>query len=135
MEAIAREKKKMDISWATSKGTATVSMQLRTEKASDADGDKISVSCCETEIVARVEVLGIVGTGAPWTRPGLPAGIVATIGRLAITQENLDRINHARACLAESPEWQAKLARAARVETEGREYDAHRSMMRKVMGY
>lgn len=33
------------------------------------------------------------------------------------------------------PEWVAKIARRKQAEKEGREYEAHRSMMRRVMGY
>ena len=124
------------ISWVTSKGRKVdVSIRLVTNKQSDADGDKIDISCCEMEIMASVAGLGIVGSGTPWVRSGLPNGIVATIGRLAISQENLARINQAIAEIAETPEWQAKLARIAKSEKEGQEYDAHRARMRKVMGY
>jgi len=124
------------ISWVTGKGQKVdVSIRLVTNKQSDADGDKIDISCCEMEIMASVEGLGIVGSGAPWVRSGLPNGIVATIGRLAISPENLARINQAIAEIAETPEWHAKLARIAKAEKEVREYDAHRAKMRKVMGY
>ena len=124
------------ISWVTGKGQEVdVAIRLVENKKSDADGDKIDISCCEMEIMASVEGLGIVGSGTPWVRSGLPNGIVATIGRLAISRENLARINQAIAEIAETPEWHAKLARIAKSEKEGQEYDAYRARMRKVMGY
>ena len=122
------------ISWVTSKGQKVdVSIRLVANKQSD--GDKIDISCREMEIMASVAGLGIVGSGTPWIRSEIPNGIVATIGRLAISRENLARINQAIAEIAETPEWQAKLAWIAKSEKEGQEYDAHRARMRKVMGY
>ena len=124
------------IEWKTSKGlSASVCVKLVTEKILDADGDKITVPCCEMEIWATVEGHGIIGSGKPWERKGLPMGAVAVIGKLAIQPSQLQEINAAIAQIEATAEWQAKLERIAKAEKEGREYDAHRAKMRKVMGY
>lgn len=124
------------IEWKTSKGlAASVRINLVTEKTTNADGDKITVPCCEMEIWAEVEGHGIIGSGKPWVRKGLPMGAVATIGKLAIQPEQLQQINAAIAEIEATPEWQAKVARIAKAEKESQEYEAHRAKMRKVMGY
>jgi len=125
---------KKEITWITGTGKeAKVTVSLETEKTLWADGDEITVKCCEIKITAEVEGMGPIGTGRP--QSANHPQVVAKIGKLGIAAENLARINAAIAEVEATPEWAAKMARIAQAEKEGREYDAHRAMMRKVMGY
>lgn len=125
---------KREITWTSGNGKAVkVGIFLMLEKEIDADGDKVTVSCCEIEIVASVEGMGCIGTGRP-QKANHPVA-VAKIGNLGINTENLIRINAAITEIEATPEWLAKLARIAKAEKESAEYDKHRAMMRRVMGY
>ena len=126
---------KNEITWTTGTGKAArVEVELITSKVIDADGDKVTVACCEMEITAEIEGMGCVGTGRPMTITP-QQGCVAKIGKLGIRPENLAKINAAIAEIEATPEWVAKIARRKQAEKEGREYEAHRRMMRRVMGY
>jgi len=126
---------KREITWTTGTGKeARVTASLKLEKTIWADGDNVTVSCCEMDITAEVEGLGCVGCGRP-VKIDLRQGCIAKIGKLGINAENLTRINNAIAEIEATPEWAAKVARIAKTDKEGREYDKHRAMMRKVMGY
>lgn len=125
---------KKEITWITGTGKeAKVTVALKTERIIDADGDKVTVACCEMDITAEIEGMGIVGSGRP-QKADHPVA-VAKIGKLGINADNLARINAAIAEVEATPEWIAKVARIAQAEKEGREYDKHRAMMRRVMGY
>jgi len=123
------------ISWQTSKGMATVVVHLQTSKTINADGDLITVPTCDLHITATVEGLGLVGSGRPQKLVNHPSGAVATIGKLALRAENLLQVQSAIAMVEATPEWQAHLVADKKAEQAWREADAHRAMMRKVMGY
>ncbi len=126
---------KKEITWTTNTGKAVkVIVGLITSKVIDADGDKVTVACCEMEIIAEIDGMGCVGTGRPQTITP-QQGCIAKIGKLGIRPENLTKINAAIAEIEATPEWVAKVARRKQAEKEGREYEAHRAMMRRVMGY
>jgi hypothetical protein len=126
---------KKEITWTTNTGKAVkVIVGLITSKVIDADGDKVTVACCEMEIIAEIDGMGCVGTGRPQTITP-QQGYIAKIGKLGIRPENLTKINAAIAEIEATPEWVAKVARRKQAEKEGREYEAHRAMMRRVMGY
>jgi hypothetical protein len=60
---------------------------------------------------------------------------VAKIGKLGLTADNLAAINAAIGEIEDGPDWTAKIEREARADESRREYDKHRAMMKKVMGY
>ncbi|MFA5391890.1 MAG: hypothetical protein WC331_10775 [Candidatus Omnitrophota bacterium] len=123
---------KKEITWTLSTGKeAKVTVELLTSETINADGIKVAVKCCKMEIMARVEGVGIVGSG----RPQKAQTAAARIGKLGITRENLDKINAAIAEVEATHEWKEKEAKAKKAEKENREYEAHRAKMRKVMGY
>ena len=125
---------KKEITWTTGTGKeAKVTVALRTERIIDADGDKVTVACCEMDITAEIDGMGHVGSGLP-QKADHPIA-VAKIGKLGINADNLARINAAIAEIEATPEWIDKSKRAAQAEKEGQEYDKHRAMMRRVMGY
>lgn len=126
---------KREITWITGTGKeAKVTVALKTERIIDADGDKVTVACCEMDITAEIEGMGFVGSGRP-QKITPQQGCIARIGKLGINADNLARINAAIAEVEATPEWIAKVARITQAEKEGREYDKHRAMMRRVMGY
>lgn len=102
------------IEWATSKGLACVTVSLETSRTINADGEMVTVACCEMHIAATVAGQ-IVGTGSPIRRPMVVQGvqIAATLGKLAIRPEHLAQIDAAIAEVQATPEWQAKVARQA----------------------
>jgi len=124
---------KKEITWITGTGKeAKVTVALKLEKEIWID-EPSTVACCEMEITAEIDGMGIVGSGRPQQADHPVA--VAKIGKLGIGADNLARINGAIAEIEATPEWTAKVARIAQAEKEGREYDKHRAMMRRVMGY
>lgn len=125
---------KKEITWITGTGKeARVTVALKLEKEIWID-QPATVACCEIEITAEIKGMGIVGTGRPVTITP-QQGCIARIGKLGISAENLARINGGIVEIEAMPEWIAKVARIAQAEKEGREYDKHRAMMRRVMGY
>jgi hypothetical protein len=124
---------KREITWITGTGKeAKVTVALKLEKEIWID-QPATVACCEMDITAEIEGMGFVGSGRP-QKADHPVA-VAKIGKLGINADNLARINAAIAEVEATPEWIAKVARIAQAEKEGREYDKHRAMMRRVMGY
>lgn len=124
---------KKEITWITGTGKeAKVTVALKLEKEIWID-QPATVACCEMDITAEIDGMGIVGSGRP-QKADHPVA-VAKIGKLGINADNLARINAAIAEVEATPEWIAKVALIAQAEKEGREYDKHRAMMRRVMGY
>ena len=124
---------KKEITWITKdKREAKVTVTLITSKELDADGDKITVDCCEMQIRATVNGQSV-GYGYPQTVNHPVA--VAKIGSLGIAAYNMTKIEAAINEIKSTPEWVEKERRAAINEKVGKEYDKHRAKMRKVMGY
>ena len=125
---------KKEITWEIKDGKkAMVEIALILSRVLNADGHKVRVPCCEIGVIATVEGSGCVGTGRPSAVN--QQGCVARIGKLGIPADQLAEIKAAIAEIEATPEWQAKIDRQKKSEKEGREYEAHREMMRKVMGY
>lgn len=127
---------KQQVEWMSASGLrVTVTVSLETSRVVDADGDKVVVPAANMHITAEVETMGVVGYGRPTALTDGPAGYVARIGNLAITAEHIETIKAAISTVEATTEWQAELAKRAAAEREAAEYDAHRAMMRRVMGY
>ncbi len=123
------------VTWTMQSGrTATVDVTLDTERTLYADGDNTTVPCCELHITASVESAGIVGYGRPDRPSNLPAAYAAAIGKLAMTADNLERVNAAIAEAEATPEWQAKVARIAAAEKTSEWYERHCETMQRAMG-
>lgn len=121
-----------EITWTTGAGKeAKVTVELVTEKVTDADGDKITVKCCEMIITASVDGMGILGMGRPQRET--KQGVAGRIGKLGMVKENLDRVNAAIAEIEASPEWIAKIARQKAAEKASIEIDAHQRRMAHIM--
>ncbi len=117
--------------WTTSDGrTAEVTVTLITSKALDADGDKITVPCCEMEITATVNGEQV-GYGYPQAINHPVA--VAMIGKLGISKANMVKVEAAIDEIKATPEWQAKTAREEQNRKDEIEYDKHYAKMRKIM--
>lgn len=91
------------IEWKTSQGMdAKVEITLTLEKTVNADGHLINVNACDLDIIATVD-----GKSMGWGEPkkiNHPIA-VATIGKLAMTQENFNRVNAALTEIKNTPEW------------------------------
>ena len=126
------------VTWTTKSNKAVVvTMTIETSREISVDGDKVTVPCCDWHTTATVDGQ-TVGYGINTISASHPAhklGAVAMCGNLCITQTNYGAIKAAQTALESTPEWQAKVARQEASDKASREYDAHRAMMRKVMGY
>ena len=122
-------------SWMTGTGKqATVDVELVTRRTIDLDGDKCTVACCEIEITASVEGMGMIGSGEPTTDVAANSkGLVARIGSLGLTAETLALVEAAIVEVKTSPEWLAQVAGQAAAIESGRRYDEHRERMRRAM--
>ena len=119
----------------TSKGKqVTVTVELQTSKEVNADGDKVSVPTCELHVITEVKGHGIMAYSEPRRNvPGLPAGAVACLGRVALTEENAQIVEKMIADAKATPEWQEKqqkIKEAAKVDAE---YEAHRRKINRAM--
>jgi hypothetical protein len=126
------------IEWTTKGGKAVVvTLEIQTSREINADGDKVTVSCCDMHTLATVDgqTVGRHINTINASHPAHKLGAVAVCGNLCISQANYDAIKAALTELESTPEWQAKMAREAESDKAAKEYDAHRSIMRKVMGY
>ena len=120
------------VRWKTDTGKeVTVTVSLITEKVIWADGDKVTVPCCEIKVAATIDGVPA-GSGTP-EKANHPIA-VAKIGKLGIRAEQLALIKEAIAKVEACPEWQAKIAKISQCEKEGCEYDAYRARMARVMG-
>ena len=126
------------IAWDTSKGKASVVVELVTSRDINADGDKVMVACCDMHIVGNVDGIGVVGYDICThdIHPKLAEmGVVAMCGKLGIKQDQYNEIIAAINEIKATPEWQAKIARQEAGDKAAREYDEHRATMRKAMSY
>jgi hypothetical protein len=126
------------ITWTTKSNKAVVvTMTIETSKEIDADGDKITVSCCDMHTTATVDgqTVGYNINTINANHPAHKLGAVAMCGKLCIAQANYDAIKAAQTELENTPDWLAKVARQEASDKASKEYDAHRAMMRNVMGY
>lgn len=126
------------VEWTTKGGKAVVvTMEIQTSREINADGDKVTVSCCDMHTTATVDgqIVGYSINTINASHPAHKLGAVAMCGNLCITQVNYDAIKTTQTKLKGSPEWQAELARQEASCRASEEYDAHRAMMRKVMEY
>jgi len=125
------DKMKKEITWTTGDGReAKVTVTLVTSKELDADGDKITIDCCEMTIRATVNGQ-VAGYGYPQT-VNHPAA-VAKIGNLGITADNMAKITAAIDEIKATPEWIEKERRAAQNERVSREYDEHYRKIARAM--
>jgi len=124
---------KKTVSWKNSNGQEiTVVAELVTSRTRNADGHKVTGSCCEIEVAASVDGV-VVGTGRPRNRRDLPPGYKAVIGRLALDNERYKLVMAAIAELEASPEWLRKIA-DLKAAVEGDEwYRRHTEKMKKAM--
>jgi len=126
------------IEWNTKSGLpVVVTLEIQTSREADADGEKVTVPCCDMGVTATVDgqPVGYHITEIDSAHPAHKLGAVAICGNLCIPQSNYMAIKAAQAELESSPEWQAKVARGDKANKEQEAYDAHQTMMRNVMGY
>lgn len=114
------------IKWKSQAGKEIkITVDLILEKELNADGDKITVPCCDIVIIAEVEEMGTIGVGEPWRRKGLSEGYVATIGKLGLGEDHCKQIEQAIAEVKNHPMWIAKQARIAENEKAEEERYKH----------
>jgi len=124
-----------EIKWETSKGNkAIVEIKFITEETIDADGDKITVPCCEMYMTTHLDGK-ILGYGEPRPLANVPGHTGVICWKLAVPMDKMEEINAAIFEVESTPEWQEKIARAEKAELESIEYEKHRAKMKRVMGY
>jgi len=128
---------KKSIEWTTSDGSKVlINVELVTEKTVNADGEKVSVPCCEIEMEAYLNGKYI---GNVLSTYGIPEnyrkmGVVAYIGKLGIIEANYKKIEEAINEIKSAPVWREKEKRIEENRKSSAEYDAHIARMNKVMG-
>ena len=126
------ENQKVTTEFKTSKGAAVVvTAELILKKTHYADGDNITVDCCEMgTVIADIEGFprqeGFYRFYAPKEVNGFTA--VATIGKLALTSDNAAKVEAAIAELERHPAWIAKQAKIAKNQKEIAEMEARRDV-------
>ena len=128
---------KEQVRWDTINGKEiTVTVELILSKNIWADGDNIEVKCCEMDIRAEVEDMGLISTSSPHKRDNIKSpDAVAVMGRLALNQEKYDLVIEAIAKVKATPEWQAKIDQEYEADKIDQEYEAHRKRVEKMMSY
>ena len=113
------------IEWTNSRGQQVkATVEIITERTLSADGDMITVPCCEWHESVTLDGCyqgSDIAPMAPVTSGGVTA--TARCGRVGIPVEQMARIESARAELRSSDVWAAHLATAARNLADRIEYD------------
>src|SRR4030042_1085877 len=120
------------IEWTTKSNKAVVvTIEIETSREINADGDKVTVPCCDMHTTATLDgqTVGHSINTITASHPAHKLGAVAMCGNLCITQANYDAIKAAQTELESTPEWQAKVALQEASDKANKEYDAHRAMM------
>lgn len=123
------------VKWNTSKGQqVTVTVSLVTSETLNLDGYKHEARCCELNITAEVEGMGVVAYSEPYKANNLPTGVVAVMGgKLALNQEKYDLVMDAINKIKSSEAWQQKMKnQAAALKTE-QDIERHRQKIKKAM--
>jgi len=121
------------ITWTGKTGkTAHVTVALVTQRTIDADGDQVTVPCCDLEISATVDGLGCLGYGLRRVQGNPQAA--AACGKLGIPADQLVLIDAAIAQIHATPEWQAKVAREEQAERDEQAYQAGLDRINRAMG-
>ena len=127
---------KITKTWKTSGKTVTVTGELITSKINYCDGDNVTVPCCDMRIDVDFDGHGSQGD---WVReltvPIEKYGMtyVASVGKLALTQEQVAIIKSVKSEIEATPEWQAKIARVKTSEKAEEEYQKHYNRVKDMM--
>jgi len=98
------------------------------------DGDEVTVPDCRIETTVTLEGRGSLGSIVPVARTISGVTYPAYAGPLMISDENYSAIKQMEKELKETPEWIAKMKKAAAAAAEAEKYEAGAAMMAKVMG-
>lgn len=128
-------KMKEQVKWNTSKGQqVTVTAELITSETLNLDGDKHEAKCCKLNITAEVEGMGVVAYSEPYKANNLPTGVVAVMGgKLALNQENYDRVMDAINKIKSSEAWQQKMKSQAAALKAEQDLESHHQKIKKAM--
>ena len=112
-----------------------VEVDLETEKEINLDGDKITVPCCDLHV--RATLAGkLIGTGAPQRITPLMSGkqkIVAAIGKLAMNEENYNRVLDAIKNCFKTESWMNKERAARKAREDSIRYERETARIDAVM--
>jgi hypothetical protein len=128
---------KKQITWKTQTGLNVIAtVELITEEIINLDGDKCTVKCCKKNMTVVVDGIGNQGSWiqqlpSPFEKNGVT--FVAKVGKLELTQEQVDNLSALNAQIEATPEWQAKLEAQKQAEKAEQEYENHSAKMRKLM--
>jgi hypothetical protein len=125
---------KEQVKWEAKNGKEiTVTVELTTKETIWADGDEVEVNRVRMHIKAEVEGMGTVATSAPYKPNNLPAGVVAVMGKLGLSQERYDMVMAVIAKVEAAPEWQAKIAAEKQAMKIEEELEANRAKVYRAM--
>ena len=121
--------------WKTTSGLkVTVTAELKLKKTVNLDGHKCEHDCCDKSLNVEIEGHGSQGgwvqkKSTPVKFNGLV--VVAQVGKLGLTQGQVDIIADIEKEIESAPEWVAKQAKIEKNQKEIREMEASR----KANGY
>lgn len=135
------EAKTRKIEWQTSKGdNCSITIELQLTKTVYADGDDITVKCCEmvTNAMHGDKEMGGYVDASDYARKRIAAAgagetHAAICGRLLVPNEAYAQYVAAKAELESTPEWQAKVEREAKAIAEEIEDEKHYNRITNMM--
>ena len=127
---------KKEITWINTKGNEIkITIELVKEKLVDLDGNKFMTACCEIDTVATIdgktEGTYIQKHAAIKNINGFL--LAGQIGKIAISKENMDKIDAAMSEIKESEAWQAKKTKEKAAIKANDEYYKHHNSVKKMM--
>ncbi len=124
---------KKTMTWQTRDGRheLRVEIELVTERHVSADGDALTVPCCE--IVEQAYIDDAPEAGCLTVLPEPVGGAVARWGRIGLEADRLAEYRRLRAEIEAAPEWRAHQAAIEAGLAARREKDAHTARMRRAM--
>ena len=123
------------IEWANTKGQSVVAtVCLLTERVINADGDRVTVPCCEWSESVTLDGRYQGSDIAPMTPLSSNGTTYANrCGKVAIPTEQMAKIEAARAELRSMSEWVAHQAKIERNARECAEYEMHKANIDRMM--
>ena len=112
---------KKTATWKTITGKeVTVTAKLITEEVVDLDGDKVTIKCCKKRLDVHVEGVGSQGGAINTITSMIVNGvkIVATVGKLGLTQDQVEIIRNLEKEIENAPELIAKKALISKKKKE-----------------
>ena len=122
--------------WKTTTGKdVTVTAKLITAKTINLDRHKVDVNCCEKSIDVYVDGFGSQGDYIQKITPRVFNGLSVShvVGKLVLTQEQVEIIRALEKEITDTPEWIDKVEKEEALQEANMAYDIHYAKIKKAM--